>query len=65
MTFWAIIKDREDATSNWHFSKFEDYSSKSEVQETAIANGYTVRHNRVYTEAEYSKLATTSYDWQD
>ena len=65
MTFWAIIKDKDEVNSNWRFYKFEDYRSKREVQETAKVNGYTVRHNRVYTEAEYSKLARTNYDWQD
>lgn len=63
MTFWAIIRDREEG--NWFFSKIEECSSKCEAQETAKANGYTVRHYRIYTEAEYQKLATTNYDWQE
>ncbi len=65
MTFWAIIRDRDEANSNWFFSKIEDCGSKREAQETAKANGYTVRNSRIYTEAEYAKLARTNYDWQD
>ena len=65
MTFWAIIRDRDEANSNWRFSRFEDCSSKREVQETAKANGNAVATNGIYTEAEYAKLARTNYDWQD
>lgn len=64
MTFWAIIRDRDEANSNWFFSKIEDCGSKREAQETAKANGYTVRHNRIYTEEEYKMLAQTNYDWE-
>ena len=64
MTFWAIIKDRDETNSNWFFSRFEDCGSKHEAQETAMANGYTVRHNMIYTEAEYKMLARNNYDWE-
>ena len=37
MTFWAIIKDKDEANNTRHFCKFEDYRSKREVQETAKA----------------------------
>lgn len=76
MKYYAIVVNKYDKNDCFHYIS-SDYPSKKDFLVDLRCNGYRVRHNRVYTEAEYDALglldkrATKRYriyfqdnDWQ-
>lgn len=55
MKYYAIVVNKYDKNDCFHYIS-SDYPSKKDFLVDLRCNGYRVRHNRVYTEAEYDAL---------
>lgn len=54
--FYAIVRIKNDKDSFYHFMSTDSYESKKAFLEDLRMNGYSVKHNKIYTEDEYEKL---------
>lgn len=54
--FYAIVKEKNENSNCFRFFSSDSYSSKKDFISDLRANGYVVKHNRVYTQEEYDAM---------
>lgn len=54
--FYAIVKEKNENSNCFRFLSSDSYSSKKDFISDLRANGYVVKHNKVYTQEEYDAI---------